>query len=126
MRGAWRLAWPPLTASLVLASIVVASFAVVADDGTTNSPAKADTAASLNEGDKVDPSGIWDLVLRGVLGSGGTISLIATIITIAVNKDKLMACLGCKKETQTAQDMRIVNADEIGRGHHTTREGMYE
>ena len=81
--------------------------------------------ASANASAKVDPSGIWDLVLRGVLGSGGAIGLIGIVVAIATNKDKLVGCLcGRKNEAQANQTMTTVNVDEQSntRGNEGQRE----
>ena len=119
MRGAWRLAWPPLTASLALTSVVIASVTKVANNGTTNSTADA------AEGEEVESQGNWDL--KTILGSGGLIgaivggigalvAVITGIIALVTAKGKLAACL-CNKE-ESPQDLRIANINEIGFRHH--------
>ena len=117
MGGPWRLAWPPLTASLALASVVIASVTKVANNGTSNS-----TAA---EGEKVESQGNWDL--KTILGSGGLIgaivggigalvAVITGIIALVKAKGQLAACL-CNEE-ESPLDLRISNINEIGFRHH--------
>lgn len=69
--------------------------------------------ASQNTDGKVDQSGIWDILLRGILGSGGVAGLVMIIIAVATSKEKLVACFSCKRsEPETSQQMTTINPDE--------------